>query len=75
VDVSRLDLVDEAFGMRTALRVEPRATCFRFPVETASQSESGFERQYQGSGLYFCPALPPVGTPISIELRILPISR
>jgi 4-alpha-glucanotransferase len=47
----RLELVDEWSRFRVALEAGgPSAPDFwRFPLETASQSEGGFERTYQGS--------------------------
>ena len=33
------------------LRYEPAATFWRFPIETVSQSEGGFEKTYQGSSV------------------------
>ena len=30
---------------------EPVATFWRFPIETVSQSEGGFEKTYQGSSI------------------------
>jgi alpha-amylase len=47
--VYRIDLWDPASGMTIVLSPSPAATVVRFPLETASQSESGFERTYQGS--------------------------
>ena len=36
-------------GLVLGLRALPETTVWRFPLETASQSESGFERTYQGT--------------------------
>ena len=44
-------LVDEFFGFAARLGASAPFTLWRFPVETVSQSEGGFERTYQGSAL------------------------
>ena len=49
--VKKLELVDQAFGFQVSLGLAPAARLWRFPVETVSQSEAGFERTYQGSCL------------------------
>jgi alpha-amylase len=36
-------------NMAIVVRCEPAATLWRFPIETVSQSEGGFEKTYQGS--------------------------
>jgi alpha-amylase len=51
--VAELCMADEAFGFQVRLRTGAPALVFRFPVETVSQSESGYERNYQGSCLWF----------------------
>ena len=40
-------------GVRVSATVEPAARMTWYPVETVSNSESGFERAYQGSSLLF----------------------
>jgi hypothetical protein len=47
--VGELSLVDEWLGIEIRLEFEPSALVWRFPIETVSNSESGFERVYQGS--------------------------
>ena len=47
-DATGIDLVDRWSGFRIALRF-PKASLWRYPVETVSQSEGGFEATYQGS--------------------------
>ncbi len=42
---------DEYVGMELSLSWEKPGTVWRFPIETVSQSESGFERAYQGSSV------------------------
>ncbi len=47
----RLELQDDWSGIRASLEASGAPTFWRFPLETASQSEAGFERTYQGSVL------------------------
>ena len=47
--VSRFALVDEWLRARIDVELERPAHLFRAPIETVSQSENGFERNYQGS--------------------------
>ncbi|MBI4831982.1 MAG: DUF1926 domain-containing protein [Candidatus Lindowbacteria bacterium] len=49
--VSLVLLVDRWMGIGIAVRFEPEATLWRFPIETVSQSEGGFEKTYQGSSV------------------------
>jgi alpha-amylase len=48
---SSVRLVDQWTKMVIIIDFEPAADLWRFPIETVSQSESGFERTYQGSCL------------------------
>lgn len=48
-DLTALGARDEANGIDYLLTWNRPATLWRFPVETISMSESGFERVYQGS--------------------------
>jgi alpha-amylase len=50
-DISEIQLVDEWVGMKVVLKTDRNCNLWRFPVETISLSESGFERIYQGSCL------------------------
>jgi alpha-amylase len=52
-DVSEIHLIDEWNGMDVILKMDKRGRLIRFPVETISLSESGFERIFQGSCLLF----------------------
>jgi hypothetical protein len=52
-DVSEVRLVDEWNGMEVVLTVNKSCSLWRYPVETVSLSESGFERIFQGSCLLF----------------------
>ena len=51
VDVSEIHLVDEWVGMEVVLKMDKPCNLWRFPIETVSLSESGFERIFQGSCL------------------------
>jgi len=50
-DVDNLRLISEMLGMDIELVFGQPATLWRFPIETISNSEAGFERVYQGSCL------------------------
>jgi len=52
-EVKDLRLRDEFVGLEVSLGVDPTAQLWRFPIETVSQSESGFEKTYQGTVLLF----------------------
>ncbi|NOY54318.1 MAG: DUF1926 domain-containing protein [Deltaproteobacteria bacterium] len=49
--VERLVLTDEWSGIRWGITARQPAGLWRFPIETVSQSEGGFEKIYQGSCL------------------------
>lgn len=46
-----IELVDEWLGLTYRLAFDRPTTLWRFPIETVSQSEAGFERVYQSSVL------------------------
>jgi alpha-amylase len=50
-DVGSVSIIDEWLGVALACTFEPRVRLWRFPIETVSNSESGFERVYQGSAV------------------------
>jgi len=50
-DVSEIQLVDEWVGLKVVLKMDTNCNLWRFPIETVSLSESGFERIFQGSCL------------------------
>jgi hypothetical protein len=52
-EVGEVRLEDDWSGVRIAFALEPAAGFWRFPLETVSQSEDGFERNYQASSLLF----------------------
>ncbi len=49
--VTEVYLIDEWNKMKTVLRTEKSCNVLRFPIETVSLSESGFEKVFQGSCL------------------------
>jgi len=51
-EVNRFGLRDEFLGLDIALTVSRPAVLWRFPIETVSQSEGGFERVYQSSVVF-----------------------
>jgi 4-alpha-glucanotransferase len=51
VDAAKLLLVDEWQRVQISFEAEPRPRWWIVPIETISQSESGFERVYQGSAI------------------------
>ncbi len=53
MELEALRLRDESLGFEVRLDVAPRGQLWRFPLETVSQSESGFEKTYQGTVLLF----------------------
>lgn len=48
-DVETVELYDEWLKIKTGFAFNSPATLWRFPIETVSLSESGFERLYQSS--------------------------
>jgi len=53
-DIQILGMRDECFGFEVQLKYSPAVELWRFPVETVSQSEEGFESVYQGSCIAGC---------------------
>ncbi len=53
-DIQTLGMRDEFFGFELQLNYSPAVELWRFPVETVSQSEEGFESVYQGSCIAGC---------------------
>jgi len=49
--VGEVRLEDDWKGLRLAFQLQPACGFWRFPIETVSQSEDGFERTYQSSAL------------------------
>ena len=52
-DVQHIGLADEYSNLKIELESERPATIWRFPIETISLSEAGFERVYQSSTVVF----------------------
>jgi alpha-amylase len=52
-NISEVRLIDEWSGISVVLKVDRSCHLWRFPIETVSLSESGFERIFQGSCLLF----------------------
>jgi 4-alpha-glucanotransferase len=52
-DITEVHLVDKWNKMKVVLKTDKRCNLWRFPIETVSLSESGFERIFQGSCLLF----------------------
>jgi alpha-amylase len=75
-NISEVRLIDEWTGVKVILKVDKKCDLWRFPVETVSLSESGFEKIFQGSCLlfYWPLALEPKGEfEVSIELGVYPL--
>jgi alpha-amylase len=53
-DIQTLGMRDDFFGFELQLKYSPAVELWRFPVETVSQSEEGFESVYQGSCISGC---------------------
>jgi alpha-amylase len=51
-NVTSISLVDEWLGVEVKLRFAQPTLVWRFPIETVSLSEAGFERVYQGSVVF-----------------------
>jgi alpha-amylase len=74
-EVASAGAVDEAFGFTLELSAggaAERGALWRFPVETVSRTEAGFERAYQGNAWYwsFPVELAPGAEPIRFSLRL-----
>jgi len=75
-NVSEVELVDEWVGMKVVLKIDSNCNLWRFPLETVSLSESGFERIFQGSCLllYWPLGLEPGAEfRVSLDLGIYPL--
>jgi alpha-amylase len=72
-DITEVHLVDEWNKMKVVLKTDKSCNLWRFPIETVSLSESGFERIFQGSCLLFYWSLdlePEKRFEVGIELAI-----
>jgi hypothetical protein len=71
--ITEVQLIDEWNRMKVVLKTDKSCNLWRFPIETISLSESGFERIFQGSCLLFYWPLdlePGKRFGVSIELAI-----
>jgi len=50
--IKRLKIVDKWKEFIVSLEADRPASFWRFPIETVSQSESGFEKNYQSSVVF-----------------------
>ncbi len=50
-DVGLLRMVDEWIGLSLTMELSPGTAVWRYPIETVSNSDTGFERVYQGSAV------------------------
>lgn len=50
--IERVSLIDKSIGLIIGIHAHQRADVWRFPIETASNSEAGFEKVYQSSVLF-----------------------
>ncbi len=76
--ITEVHLVDEWNKMKVVLKTEISCNLWRFPIETISLSESGFERIFQGSCLLLYWPLdlePDKRFEVSIELGIYPLEK
>jgi alpha-amylase len=77
-DIAEVQLVDEWTGMKVVLGTDRRCRLWRFPIETVSLSESGFEKIFQGSCLLLYWPLdldPGRQFEVTVELGIHPIVK
>jgi hypothetical protein len=51
--VEKVRLRDEETGFEVSLGLLPKGQLWRFPLETVSRFESGFQKTYQGTVLLF----------------------
>jgi alpha-amylase len=75
-DISEVRLIDEWDRLKIILKIDKNCNFWRFPVETVSLSESGFEKIFQGSCLFFYwpLELEPKGQfEVGIELGVYPL--
>jgi alpha-amylase len=72
-EITEVQLLDEWNKMKVVLKMDKKCNLWRFPIETVSLSESGFEKIFQGSCLllYWPLVLAPGGKfGVTIELGI-----
>ena len=70
-DVTKLELVNRANGFALSIVPSVPIDVWRFPIETVSSSEGGFERTYQGSVVLPRFALRLIaGRPVELSLEL-----
>jgi len=77
-EITEVQLLDEWTKMKVVLKMDKSCNLWRFPIETVSLSESGFEKIFQGSCLliYWPLVLEPGGQfEVTIELGIYPFEK
>ncbi len=68
-----LGLADEYYNLRIDMHSEKAAEIWRFPIETISLSEAGFERIYQSSAVMFLFEIELTGTwDVRLQMKIAP---
>jgi len=75
-DISEVRLIDKWNRLNVILKIDKKCNLWRFPIETVSLSESGFEKIFQGSCLLLYWPLelePQKQFEVTIELGILPL--
>jgi alpha-amylase len=71
LSTSPLLIVDEWQRVRIELAADPQTEWWIVPIETISQSETGFERVYQGSAVMAVRrSVPPAWSEIRSEVRV-----
>lgn len=77
-DVGSLSIIDEWLDVDVEISFKPLASFWRFPIDTVSNSESGFERVYQGSAVVPVWHLDLSGgktATIIVRLRVKPVRK
>lgn len=72
-NVQEVRMTDEWMGYVLTLSFSEKAALWRFPVDTVSQSESGYERVFQGTSVvpvWRVTLQPGVDSPLSIKLNL-----
>ncbi len=68
--INKFALIDEHFNFKISVNISQYVTLLRYPIYTVSQSDSGFEKNYQGSSLLLALDLRDEKTKFSIEVLI-----
>ena len=70
-NISRFSATDGYGGLRLLFTVSRPVTAWRYPIETVSLSEAGFERIYQGSSVVFVlPVASAQQTPLEFSIGV-----